>query len=305
MVRLPALLRWHIFLVLWLGLSAVARADSVAILLPDGKGHYGEFSTSFKAALRTLLPTQTVVTVDTPAAATAVGAKVMVAVGSPALQTLSGVARGKAEVLATLVPRVPFERALGSLAGASALYLDQPEERQMALVSVLPSRPESVGVIASSSATVSLPRLRQAAHRFKLKLVEFGVQNDKDMARAVQDAVMQAEVLLAHPDPVVFNPQSIQGVLLSSYRSRVPLLGFSPAYTRAGALASLHSSIPQMAAQAAELVRAAMQTGSLPGSQYPREFEISINRQVARSLGLDMPPEHVLVERVRQKERGQ
>ena len=141
--------------------------------------------------------------------------------------------------------------------------------------------------------------------RERTLLVEYSVNDEKDVARAVQEAVGQSEILLAHPDPVVFNPQSIQSVLLTSYRSRVPLLGFSPAYTRAGALASLHSTIPQMAAQAAEMVRTAMQTGNLPAAQYPRDFEVSVNRQVARSLGVDMPPEHVLVERVRQKERGQ
>ena len=305
MIRLMNALHWPVFLAMWLGMVAAAHAESVAILLPDNKGHYGEFASSFKAALKTLLPLQTVVTVDTPAEAAAVGAKVEVAVGTPAMQTLLNAKSGRIQVLVALVPRAPFERALGAVAGASALYLDQPEDRQMALIGALPGRLETVGVIASPGASVSLPRLRQGAQRFKLKLVEYSVNDEKDVARAVQEAVGQSEILLAHPDPVVFNPQSIQSVLLTSYRSRVPLLGFSPAYTRAGALASLHSTIPQMAAQAAEMVRTAMQTGNLPAAQYPRDFEVSVNRQVARSLGVDMPPEHVLVERVRQKERGQ
>jgi ABC-type uncharacterized transport system substrate-binding protein len=144
-----------------------------------------------------------------------------------------------------------------------------------------------------------------AAQRLRIRLVEVPVGADRDVARAVQEAAAQSEFVLAHPDPGVFSPQTIQSILLTTYRARVPLFGFSPAYTRAGALLSLHTGSGQLAEQAAEMARQFWQAGALPAAQYPRDYEVSVNRQVARSLGVEVPAESVLVERLRQKERGQ
>ena len=49
-------------------------------------------------------------------------------------------------------------------------------------------------------------------------------------------------VLVTSPDPTVYTPTALQGVILNAYQAGVPILGFSDAFRRAGAAASLFTT---------------------------------------------------------------
>lgn len=279
-------------------------ADAIAVLAPERQGASGEFTQSLVAALGRVAAGVQVRVVSSAGDASSSDIRLVIAVGSSAQQAIAA-QPARPQVLATLAPRATYERLFDKAGRTTALYLDQPKERQLGLLTLLPSAPKSVGVVFSSGSSLPIASLRAAAGRLGLRLVEVPVTPERDVAAAVQEAASQAEFLLAHPDPGVFGPQTIQNILLTTYRARVPMLGFSPAYTRAGALLSLHSSPAQLAEQAADMAKQTLQSGSLPAPQYPRDYEVSVNRQVARSLGIDLPAEGALVERLRQKERSQ
>jgi putative ABC transport system substrate-binding protein len=78
------------------------------------------------------------------------------------------------------------------------------------------------------------------------------------------------------------------------------VLGYSHSLTRAGALLSLHSSPAQIGRQTAEWVSAAIRGAEvvLPPPAHPDYFSVSINEQVARSLGLALPPAAELDQRL-------
>ena len=293
------------FLILVLLMTAwLARADTVvSVFVPDQKAANKEFSEALQRALARLSVTVSVREVQAIDGVVAGG--LVVAVGSQAFQEAQRKSAGRA-VIGAMLPRHAYERVLQQAAAGvptSAVFLDQPEERQLALVSLLPGPPATIGVIRSDNAVISWARLRAAAARYRFKLQEESLSADSDLAAAIQNVSGQTDVILATPDPAVFSPQTISGILLSAYRSRVPLVGFSPAYTRAGALLSLHSSVQQLAAQTAEMVRVVAAGGALPAPQVPTHFEVSVNRQVARSLGVELPSEIVLVDHLRALER--
>lgn len=278
---------------------------AVTLFVPDQKAANREFAQAFQRALKRLAPALTVRESATPDEL-AEPPGLVVAVGSQAFQ--QAVQRSKrVPVVGALLPRFAYERVLQQspvTVATSAVFLDQPEERQLAMLSLLPGPPVTVGVIRSASNVLSMPRLRAGAAKYRLKLREEMVSAEHDLAAAIQNIAGQVDVILATPDPTIFSPQTIPGILLSAYRARVPLAGFSPAYTRAGALLSLHSSIDQLAEQTAEMVRAAGAGSVLPAPQAPVEFEISINRQVARSMGIELPAESALVDRIKGRERA-
>jgi putative ABC transport system substrate-binding protein len=92
-------------------------------------------------------------------------------------------------------------------------------------------------------------------------------------------------LLLAIPDTAIYNGGSIQNVLLASYRQRVPLIGFSPAYVRAGAMLALYSTPTQIGSQTARTARALLADAPVQALQSPVEFVVNVNVNVARSLG--------------------
>lgn len=109
-----------------------------------------------------------------------------------------------------------------------------------------------------------------------------------------------ADLMLAVPDAAVFNRSTAQSVLLTSYRYHDPIVGYSRSLTRAGALVSLYSTPAQIGRQAAEIILKQFESTNTHLSEpvYPRYFSVSINPQVARSLGFNLPSERELERRL-------
>jgi putative ABC transport system substrate-binding protein len=95
-------------------------------------------------------------------------------------------------------------------------------------------------------------------------------------------------VLLALPDAEIYNTVTIRNILLTTYRNKVPLIGFSPGYVKAGALCAVFSTPAQIAEQSLGIIQEYAETHTLPAAQYAKEFEVTVNEQVAHSLGLNI-----------------
>lgn len=208
-------------------------------------------------------------------------------------------------MLAILVPRLAFDRVAdqarlraGSL---SAVFLDQPPARQMELIRLALPAVRNVGILASTESKGHVPALDKAARERGMQLVASPVAQG-GLFPALQALLPDVDVLLALPDPAVFNSQTAGNILTAAYRRQVPLAGFSPAYVKAGALLAVYSTPAQVGARGGELLRQALSGKSLPSPQWPREFVVSVNQDVARSLGLALD-EQRLGEQLRQRER--
>ena len=97
------------------------------------------------------------------------------------------------------------------------------------------------------------------------------------------------------PDPVAINADTVYGLLLTTYRAGVPVVGFSEGLLNAGALISLFSTAQQQGRQGADIAhRVLAHEAGLPAAQYPRYFSVRVNASVSRSLGLHLPTEEEL-----------
>ena len=104
----------------------------------------------------------------------------------------------------------------------------------------------------------------------------------------------ESDLLLLVPDPVVANADTVYGLLLTSYRAQIPVVGYSEGLLNAGALVSLFSTARQQGRQGAEIVGRLLAHEALPTPQHPRYFTVRVNASVARSLGLRLPAESAL-----------
>ncbi|MEK9804380.1 MAG: ABC transporter substrate binding protein, partial [Curvibacter sp.] len=129
------------------------------------------------------------------------------------------------------------------------------------------------------------------------------VRAEEPIFAGLRKILEESDVLLALADPQIYNSNSIQNILLTSFRAQVPMLAFSPSYVRAGALMAVHSTPRQIGQQAGVLVRGVLQGQPLGPPQFPLQFEVSVNEHVARSLGLRLEAGS-LAERLRRLERG-
>ncbi len=265
----------------------------VTLLLSETGGSYQAFS----EALRNKLDAEKFA-LNLRRVGEAVGdTDLYVAVGMKAATEL---AVGGRPTLNVLVPKaghdgLPPAQQAGS---RSAIYLDQPMERQVALlVSALPDT-RHVGVLHTAPPP-ELARLRALLAERNIRLHVRAVEGRQSLNDALEKVLNESEVLFVLPDAEIYNPGTIRNILLTAYRKQVPLLGISPAYVRAGALCAVFSTPEQVAAQAAAMIMRYAGSGRLPAAQYPVEFEVSVNTQVARSLDLRIKDTDTLCEDIR------
>jgi len=285
--------------------SSQAVAARVAVLLSDDATPYQEVYQVIRAYLDDTPHEAVRVYAEglTPAALN--DARLVVAVGVGAAEALAALPE-RPPVLAILVPRAWYLKTgrarlgSGNRRGLSAIYLDQPFERQALLIRLALPDVRRVGVLLSAEQSSVVNELDSALRAQGLSLVYATLTPDERLITPLEAVLTEADLLLALPDPLVFNRNTAQSLFLTSYRYRDPVLGYSRSLTRAGALLSLHSSPAQIGRQAAEWISSAMQGGTvrLPPPAYPSYFSVSINDQVARSLGFILPPEADLEKRL-------
>jgi ABC-type uncharacterized transport system substrate-binding protein len=289
----------------WLPAAPAHSADAVLAILSERGGAYTEVA----EAVRQELPegARLLESGIDGAAAEAATAKLAVAVGA---QACAAAARAAGPpLLCTLVPRSAFERAIAGAKGrgqpASAVLLDQPPARQMALVRLLLPPGSSVALLLGPESSAAEGALAAAAARHGLRALVARTDGG-DLPAALQRLLDgRGDALLAVPDPRVFNPGTVQNILRATMRGGVPVVAFSPAYVGAGALAALHSTPRQLGRQAGRLARDFLGGRALPAPQPPAEFTVSLNGEVARALGLAMPDEKTLAARLQKLEPPQ
>lgn len=232
----------------------------------------------------------------------------VVAVGSAALRDMQDLFADDPTpplLLAVLIPRLAFERLADPSrlrAGQiSAVFLDQPPARQMELARLAIPSLRAVGVLLGGESRAAAAALEKAARERGFELLARQVVGD-GLFPALQALLPEVDGLLAVPDPLVFNSQTATNILAATYRRRIPLIGFSPAYARAGALVSLYSSPDQIGVRGGEVLRQAFSSRILPPPQWPRDFVVRVNQDVARSLGLSIE-EAQLAQQLRRTEK--
>ncbi|MEW6513778.1 MAG: ABC transporter substrate binding protein [Pseudomonadota bacterium] len=290
----------------------VAAAPRIWVALAEEGGPYAEAATVLKGELdaefdlninhwRAVLAARD----DTPDLIVAVG----VAALDGVLERIGkrGDAWARVPLLAVLVPEAVFEaRQAGGQAGRrpfSAALLDQPLGRQLALIKRALPQYQRVGVLSGPQTRLVFGVLDKEAQARGLILRKTRpASGAEEIYPALKQAIDEAEVILALPDPLIYNSASLQNILLTTYRARIPLVAFSPAYVKAGAVLAVYSTPAQVARRAAEMVRQWQSGRTLPVPQKPREFEVVVNERVAASLGLWIDAPNLIVEELRRQE---
>jgi putative ABC transport system substrate-binding protein len=195
----------------------------------------------------------------------------------------------KIPLLATLVPQAVVEarRALVGVRPFSAVVLDQPLARQFALIRRALPESQRVGVLPGPLTRARLGQIEKEARQRGLQLVVGPeVRASEDIYPSLKETLIHADVVLALPEPLVYNAGTLQNILLTTYRARVPLIAFSSAYVKAGALLAVYSTPQQVARQTALVVRDWLAGREPPLYVFNPEFTVVANDKVAASLGL-------------------
>lgn len=204
-------------------------------------------------------------------------------------------------ILCVLIPRIAFEALSGGKKDnrkISAIYLDTPPHRQLELIRLLLPQARNVATVLGNVSIMDKETLHAAARDRGLTLKSDFAQRDSELYPTLKTVLANADVFLAIPDPMVINASTAQNVLITAFRSQIPVIGFSANYVRAGALASVYSSPQQIGVEAGQLIKIQQRTNNLPGPKYPRYFLVGVNTSLMRTMGLPAADEQALEQRL-------
>lgn len=291
-VKAPSLLPLFFMLVL-LFCSFATHAASVVIVKSAETALYEEVFKAFEAELAAFALDKTddikiAVTTDLKLQPKSLKKyDLIIALGQRASQFLNA-SRINQPQLHLLVSQYQFRSPEQCCSQVFAIYLEQPLGRQLAFIrTLLPDR-RRIGILQGPQSKLHKEELASLAKGMGMELKFATIARKQDIGPTLDQWRNKIDVLLALPDRTVYNRQTLSSILLSTYRNRIPVIGFSKGLVTAGALAALHSTPSLVGKEAAIKARRLLQ--SLPVKNgHPERYTFSVNRKVARSLHLQLP----------------
>jgi putative tryptophan/tyrosine transport system substrate-binding protein len=202
-------------------------------------------------------------------------------------------------VLGVFTPLPTYNNLLASsrrvLGNFSAIVLDQPNARRLLLIKTILPNLKSVGALLGPTSMQDVDNLKEMGEKIDLNINQENVYQESELIPKLSTLLESSDALIALPDPFVYSRETAQSILLTSYRHQKPVFGYSLSYVQAGALAAVYTNTKQLAKQAAEIAIQSQQAiGGLPPPQAPKYFSVVLNRQVGRSLKIQLTDEETI-----------
>lgn len=229
--------------------------------------------------------------------------------GARCAQTLEKVKKEGAELLFTLgslattaalknageVPTIAGlvldDNEIKKRTNATGVVMEFPMEAQFQWMRRILPDSKSVGVIHCPKNLEKIKAAEKAAQAAGFRLYARQVEAPSDIPDALEYLSKHVDVLWGVADDLVFTSQTAEQILLISFRNRIPLVGISSAWVKAGALYSLGWDYTDMGAQCAEMALQVLK-GSKPGAiptAWPRKIIYSLNLKTAHHMKIDLP----------------
>jgi len=178
----------------------------------------------------------------------------------------------------------------------AVLYMSQSYCKKIRLIKSINKQWNTFSYLDNKIKPVNSKKITHCANQFGLTANRVGTTQDRNLSQHIKEALENSDLLLALPNKTIYNSKSVKNILLTSYRNRKPVIGFSNNFVIAGALASIHSNPEQITIGIHNLIKQYYENNNhfKNTTNYPEEFDISINKQVFRALNLTIPNLEIL-----------
>jgi ABC-type uncharacterized transport system substrate-binding protein len=107
------------------------------------------------------------------------------------------------------------------------------------------------------------------------------------LLKAVAAMRGKVDFLLCFPDPDLYNAVTIKPLVMASLESRLPVVGFSPAFVRAGAAAGIYPDYRETGRQTAEMAVRILRGEERGADEGPRKIRVAVNQRITHLLGVE------------------
>jgi putative tryptophan/tyrosine transport system substrate-binding protein len=172
------------------------------------------------------------------------------------------------------------------------VLLDVPMESQLQWIHQVMPNCRSVGIVYTPSKNQhAVDDAVKQAQGMGLTVQTQKVEVASDLPLALDRLSNRVEALLGIPNDIVYSSKTAKHILVFSFQNRIPLIGVSQAWVKAGSLYSLDLDYTDLGAQCGDLAQKILQgakPGSLPSFQ-PRKILFLLNLKTAQHMKIEIP----------------
>jgi len=179
-------------------------------------------------------------------------------------------------------------------ANMTGTLLDVPVDRQLKIMRTFLPTLHRLGALydpAKTSSQVNHAVQQATISDFQLKGLP--VESDKDVPPQLRTLLSDVEAFWLIPDSTVLTNESIRFILESALAHQIPVIGFSPEFTRLGALLSISVNYVDVGRETGLLAKRILDGERLlPLNPMPiARLKITVNLKTAKFLGITFPKE--------------
>lgn len=216
-----------------------------------------------------------------------------IAVGNRSLQELLD-KNITGPILAIFISRLSFHRILEEYSTdhksvrISAVFSDPSPMQQLFLIKHLFPDEPTTAVVISQRTEFMRNELKIASEKIGVPL-KIVTHRENDSISKTLRQLDSVRILLALPDSLIYNTDTVRRMILSAYRNNQSIIGFSRQLVHAGGLATVYSDIDNIKNEVVLLIDKYIAENELFDQTYTREFNIEVNKRVSSSYGLRVP----------------
>jgi putative ABC transport system substrate-binding protein len=172
--------------------------------------------------------------------------------------------------------------------------LTVPVDRQLKFMrAFLPTIHRLGALYDRAKSSSSVKEAVQQATISGLQLQVLPVESERDVPQQLRTLLSDVEALWLLPDSTVLTNESIRFILDSALAHQIPVIGFSPEFTRLGALLSISVNYGQVGRETGLLATRILDRELLlPLNPVPIErLRVTVNLKTAKFLGMMFPKE--------------
>jgi hypothetical protein len=272
---------------LWLALAGgAADACDAAVLYPSGSEAYQEAVAGIHLALAGTNYQVEFIDQGAPAGKTCLDRtpKLVVAIGINAWTRLAESSRAQT-LLPALVLRADMKAETRN--HVDAVYADVPltaiAER---LREAFPGKSRLALIHRASHPA---PEASVLAHvkQMGLELQVVDCTGPEKLLAVFGSLKGKVDFVLTEPDSELYNSATLKPLVLASLDKQLPIVGFSAAFVRAGALAGVYPDFRELGRQTGEMMLRVLAGKGQHTDEGPRKVVIAVNDRIARLLGLE------------------
>lgn len=146
------------------------------------------------------------------------------------------------------------EAELTKAKNATGIVLEFPLQTHISWIKKLLPDKKTIGALFNSREnTATIEQARRIIEDSGLTFYSKRVETPQELPDALDSLPGNADVLWGLTDSVVFSPETVKGILLFSFRNRIPFVGLSTSWVKAGAVYALDRDYVDIGIQCGEL----------------------------------------------------